>query len=69
MPSKHFQSINDMASYQEDHELQEALRGQAMPPAERFLWLTETWGRLQDGATALFTDVPHPVGGASRQST
>jgi hypothetical protein len=49
-----FQTAEELADYQAKRELAEALRVQSMSPAERFKWLEQTWGRLQDDATALF---------------
>ncbi|MFI5444009.1 hypothetical protein [Polaromonas sp. UC242_47] len=58
MTARCFQTVEEMADYQADRELQEALRVQSMSPEERFQWLTENWGRLQDSASALFPDLP-----------
>lgn len=62
MAARYFRSIEAMADYQVDRELQEALRVQSMSPQERFQWLTQTWGRLQDGASSLFADFPQQAG-------
>lgn len=64
MTTRYFQTIEAMADYQADREVQEALRVQSMSPEERFQWLTETWGRLQDEGSALFADLPRQAGTA-----
>lgn len=53
-----FQSVEEMASYQAERELAEALTVQAMSSSERYLWLQNVWGRLQAGANALQSDRP-----------
>jgi len=64
MDAKCFQTAEAMSDYQVARELQEALRVQSMSPAARLLWLKDTWGRLQDGASFLFADVQHKAGAA-----
>ncbi len=44
---------------QEDRELAEALRVQAMGEVERSLWLENVWGRVQRNANALASHAPH----------
>lgn len=58
MTARCFQTVEEMADYQADRERQEALRVQSMSPEERLQWLTENWGRLQDSASSLFSDLP-----------
>ena len=43
---------------QEDRELAEALRVQAMSPVERSAWLRGVWGRVQRNAAALQAHAP-----------
>jgi hypothetical protein len=47
-----------MHETQEDTELAEALRVQAMSEAERSDWLENVWGRVQRNANAFFTNAP-----------
>ena len=49
---------SEPAVAQEERELAEALRVQAMSPAERSAWLDEVWGRVQRNAAALQTHAP-----------
>ena len=51
-----FSSTEELAEYQASREVLEALRVQSMSPEERFQWLQDTCGRLQDDATLLFYD-------------
>jgi hypothetical protein len=44
-----------MSAYQEERELAEALRVQAMSPQERSQWLRATWGPLQAQAASLYS--------------
>jgi hypothetical protein len=60
-----FDSAQAMSDHQAERELQEALRVQGMTPEARWLWLQETWGRLQDSA-ALLSPNDQPVPGAAR---
>jgi hypothetical protein len=53
MTTRVFQTSEEMANYQAQRELAEALAVQAMSSSERFLWLQNIWGRLQAGANAL----------------
>ena len=54
-----FETAQAMSDHQAERELQEALRVQGLTPAARWLWLQETWGRLQDSAAFLFhNDLP-----------
>lgn len=46
-----------MSDYQVSRELKEALRVQFMQSEERFHWLKDSWGRLQDGSSLLFAAV------------
>ena len=43
---------------QEDRELAEALRVQAMSAVERSAWLRDVWGRVQRNAAVLQTHAP-----------
>ncbi len=43
---------------QEDRELAEALRVQAMTPPQRSAWLRDVWGRVQRNAAAMNTHAP-----------
>ena len=54
-----------MSDHQAERELQEALRVQGMTPATRWLWLQETWGRLQMNA-AFLSPNNRPLPGAAR---
>lgn len=56
MGATSFETAQAMSDHQAERELQEALRVQVMTPAARWLWLQETWGRLQDSATLLSPD-------------
>ncbi|RJG02026.1 hypothetical protein [Noviherbaspirillum sedimenti] len=58
MEVKSFKTANELSIYQHDREVKEALHVQSMTGAERFQWLADNWGRLQDGANTLFTDAP-----------
>ncbi len=60
-----FQTAEELAAHQANRELAEALRVQAMTPTERFKWLEDHWGRLQDDATVLFSRTS-PQQGTSR---
>ncbi len=65
MGANSFESAWAMSDHQAERELQEALRVQDMTPVARWLWLQETWGRLQDSA-ALLSPNEQPVPGAAR---
>jgi hypothetical protein len=64
MNAHHFETAQAMSDYQSERELQEALRVQGMTPAARLVWLQDTWGRLQDGASLLFGNMPAQHGTA-----
>lgn len=63
--AKSFDSAQAMSDHQAERELQEALRVQGMEPDARWLWLQETWGRLQDSA-ALLSPNAQPRPGSAR---
>lgn len=65
MGAKSFDSAQAMSDHQSERELQEALRVQGMTPDARWLWLQETWGRLQDSAALLSPNV-QPTPGSAR---
>ncbi len=65
MGAKSFDSARALSDHQAERELQEALRVQDMTPIARWLWLQETWGRLQDGAAFLSSN-DQPMPGAAR---
>lgn len=52
-------AANHTGLRQEDRELAEALRVQAMDDTERSLWLENVWGRVQRNAAALAPQQPH----------
>jgi hypothetical protein len=56
MTAHSFQSPQAMADYQAEREVAEAMAVLAMRPDERFLWLTNTWGRLQTEAATMYFD-------------
>ena len=58
MQTKTFKTAKEMPAYQQDQEVQEALRVQSMTGVERFQWLEVNWGRLQDGVNALYASMP-----------
>lgn len=53
MPS--FPTIEAMSAYQEERELTEALRVQAMSPQELGQWLRDNWDPLQVQAAGFFS--------------
>jgi hypothetical protein len=53
MKARSFNTLEELAEYQAEREVREALRIELMSPEERYQWLTENWGRLQDAATEL----------------
>lgn len=57
MNAASFQSTEELSNYQAERELREALAVQSMTPAERYQWLANNWGRLQDEATTIFANV------------
>ena len=60
-----FETLQEMSDYQAERELQEALRVQAMSPAQRWQWLQDVWGRLQDSASLISAGRP-PAPAAAR---
>jgi hypothetical protein len=54
---KSLQDEQVMSDYQMSRELKEALRVQFMQPEERFHWLKDSWGHLQDESSLLFATV------------
>jgi hypothetical protein len=56
MTARSFSSPQAMSDYQAEREVAVAMAVQAMPPEERFAWFTESWGRLQAEAAAMFFD-------------
>ena len=64
-----FESAQALSDYQAERELQEALRVQAMTEQARWLWLQETWGRLQDSAAGLLPVDPSIAGAARCYAT
>ena len=52
-----FATAHAMSTYQEQREVAEALRVQAMSPAKRSKWLTSSWGALQSQALSFHRDV------------
>jgi len=52
-----FATAQAMSTYQEQREVEEALRVQAMSPARRSKWLVSSWGTLQSQAFAFHRDV------------
>lgn len=64
-----FETAQDLSDHQADRELQEALRVQSMTPAARWLWLQETWGRLQDSAAFLSPNHQPTAAGARSYAT
>ena len=62
MAATSFESTEDLAEYQSNCEILEALRVQSLSPDERFRWLQNEWGRLQDDATLLFSATTEQAG-------
>jgi len=62
--SKSFATAEEMSEHQADRELAEALTVQSLSPDEFSQWLRSNWGRLQDQANRLYSDVARPVGHA-----
>ncbi len=54
---------------QENSELLEALRVQAMPPSERSAWLRDVWGKVQRNSAAFFVHAPEQVPTARSYAT
>ena len=69
MPAKCFETAQRMSDYQAAREVQEALQVQQMPPAERFAWLQENWGRLQNSVSLFNANVQHPPAAARCYAT
>lgn len=65
MSATSFETVHAMADHQAERELQEALRVQDMTPAARWLWLQQSWGRLQMSAAFLSSN-DQPLPGAAR---
>ncbi len=65
-PAPSFRSAAEMSSYQEERELAEAMRVQAMSPADLSAWLATGWDRLQKQADSLYAGVERPPTGPSR---
>ena len=61
-----FATAQEMSTHQEQRELAEALRVQAMMPFERSKWLASTWGALQRQALSFAGDLASPRPGAAR---
>jgi hypothetical protein len=58
MDGKHFKTAQEMSDYQDERELQEALRVQQMNGDELFEWLEQNWAPLQRQANALYAGMP-----------
>jgi len=52
-----FKTAAEMSEHQHDRELAEALKVQAMPASSHSRWLQSNWGRLQDEANRLYTQI------------
>lgn len=52
-----FATAEAMSAYQEERDLAEALRVQAMLPFERSRWLAANWGALQEQALSFHRDL------------
>jgi hypothetical protein len=52
-----FATAEEMSTHQEQRELAEALRVQAMMPFERSKWLASSWGELQRQAASFHRDL------------
>lgn len=61
-----FATAQEMSTHQEQRELAEALRVQAMLPFERSRWLASTWGALQRQSLGFQQDLAPADGGAAR---
>jgi hypothetical protein len=55
-----------MSTHQEERELAEAMRVQAMTSSERSKWFASTWGALQRQAILLNDNLPPVFGGGAR---
>ena len=61
--------LESHGSLQEDRELVEALRVQAMSDHQRSVWLKSVWGRVQRNAAHFQTSAVVHLGGARHFST
>ena len=68
MKSQYFESVEALSDYQVERELGEALHYASLPPEEKFRWLEDNWGRLQDGASSLRVGLPEQMAGRSYSS-
>ena len=57
-------SIEALAEQQLEREVAEALRVSEMNSSERYIWLEENWGRLQDGASSYYAEFSRELPGA-----
>lgn len=64
-----FRAVDACVPSQEDLELVEALRVQAMPDQQRGMWLESVWGRVQRNAAHFRTNMPDHPPGARQFST
>ncbi|WP_334188697.1 hypothetical protein [Noviherbaspirillum sp.] len=55
--SQIFRTASELSDYQAEREVLEALRVQAMTGDERYRWLEENWGRLQQQADLLYAGI------------
>ncbi len=68
--ARSFATAEEMSTHQEQRELAEALRVQAMMPFERSKWLASRWGELQRQAASFHRDLPpSPVAAARHFAT
>lgn len=61
-----YATAQEMSAHQEQRELAQALRVQAMLPFERSRWLASSWGALQKEAFALQPEPPPANAGTAR---
>lgn len=61
-----FATAQEMSTHQEQRELAEALRVQAMMPFERSRWFASSWGALQRQALSFAPDLTPVHAGAAR---
>lgn len=54
---KSYPTAETMSAGQQQRELEEALRVQAMSPKERSQWISSTWDRLQEQALSIHRDL------------
>ena len=64
-----FETPQAMSYYQAERELQEVLRVQAMTPAQRWQWLQDVWGSLQDSASLISASRPQAPAAARSYAT